>query len=369
MLNRENWLRPKGIDPGWATIFAKLEVGEVVDPAEHEHGPGLFRLIERKEGDEEDFAKLREDIKRELRKKQESALTGALIEELRKKFEVEVDAERIEKIDLTGSEDALTDALVIRTNRQSVTEKDFLIIARRHIESRALSAHALLDEGETQKLKNEIVGGIIAQNITDWEALDRRYEEREPFKWEFDFHVSHRLIQALEQRLFSPEAKVSEEEIQRHYEENIDRYTQPATARIFILDEAQGPVDQVRADVLVGVPFSKALRDRVESRIFPQDVPVNHLDPDVKAAVEKLVAGETSPVFTAQGIRVLVHLQQYTPATPLPVERVANTIRARLVREKIDRQRREYLEMLKSRSKIDVRNRQWKAIQKELGGA
>jgi hypothetical protein len=39
------------------------------------------------------------------------------------------------------------------------------------------------------------------------------------------------------------------------------------------------------------------------------------------------------------------------------------------VREKIDQQRRDYLDTIKSRSRIDVRSRQWKAIQKELGGA
>jgi hypothetical protein len=85
--------------------------------------------------------------------------------------------------------------------------------------------------------------------------------------------------------------------------------------------------------------------------------------------VDKLTVGETSPLFRAQGSRVIVHLVERTPAMPLPMERVANSIRTRLVREKIDQQRSEYLKTLKSRSRIEVRKQQWKAIQKELGGA
>lgn len=368
-VQRENWLRPQAIDPGWAAIFAKAEVGAVVDPAEHEHGPGLFRLKEKKGGDEEDFARLREEIRRDLWKERENALTSALLNRLREKYEVVVDAERIEALDLTSPEGALTDAVVIATNRQSVTEKDFVTIARRHLSSRAASAHAFKDPEDLRKLKGEIVGGILGQNLVDWEALDRHYEEKEPFQWEYEFHVAHRLVLALEQRLFAPGAKVGEDEVKRHYGENLGRYTQPALVKLYILDDTQGPVDQVRADVLVGVPFTKALRDRFEGRVAPREFPANHLEPEIKAVVDRLAVGETSPLFSAQGSQALVHLVERTPERPVPLEQAAGTIRTRLVKEKMDRQRSEYLALLKARSKIEVKERQWQSVRKELGEA
>jgi hypothetical protein len=367
VLTRENWLRPKRVDQGWEAIFTKLEVGAVADPAEHQHGNSLYLLKERKGGDDEDFAALREDIRRALWKKQESALTLALLNGFKEQYQVKVDEERIAAIDLNADEKTLSEDVVIATNRQNVTEKDFLVIARRHMDSRPLSAHALEEAEATSKLKNEIVAGIIAQNVTDWGALARHYEEKEPFKWEYDFHVRHRLVLALEQRLFLPGAKVTPEEIKRHYEENLARYTQPATVRITIVDDTQGAVEQLWADVLNGTQFDKALKNRVEQPILPQEIPANHLDPEVKVMVDKLTVGETSPIFTAQGSRVLVHLHARTPAVPLPLERVTENIRTRLTREKVDAQRREHLDKLKSRSRIEVRNRQWRAIQKELG--
>jgi hypothetical protein len=369
VLRRENWLRPRGVDPGWVEIFRAHEVGTLVDPELHKQGVFLYHLKEQKGAEEADLAGLREGIRRELWKEQENTLTMALLHSLREKYEVEVDMDRIDAIDLTAAEDTLSDDVVITTNRQNVTEKQFFAIAHRHLGNRPLAAHSLKNEEDARALKGEIVGGIIAQNVTDWAALDRRYEEKEPFKWEYDFHVRHRLIGALEGRLFTPGAQVTDDEIKEYFEKNIGRYTQPAMAKLYIVDDSQGPVEQVRADVLVGVPFAKALRDRFGRHIAPQEIPVNHIDPVVKAAVDRLAIGETSPLFSSQGSQVLVHLLERTPAVPLPLERVSKTIRTQLEGEKTDQQRRAYLEMLKSRSRIDVRKQQWKAIQKELGGA
>ena len=84
--------------------------------------------------------------------------------------------------------------------------------------------------------------------------------------------------------------------------------------------------------------------------------------------VEKLVEGETSPIFTAQGVRVIAYLIKKTPEAPIPLSRVHNTILANLKAQKIRKLRTAYLDKLKSHSTIEVKERQWKAIQKELGG-
>jgi hypothetical protein len=368
--NSEDWLRPYQIHPWWAELFTRLEPGGLEPPGEYDQARRIYHLKERKGGDDDDLAKVSEGISRKLWKQQENALTHGLLASLREKYQVVVDEERLKALAL-DADDAATDALVISTNRQSVTEKDFLLIARRHMDSRGVAAHALLDADGAQKLKDEIVAGIIAQNVVDWEALDRRYEERDDleFKWEYAFYLRHQLVLALEQALFIPAAKVSDEEIQRHYAENPARYTQPSIVRLIILDDTQGPVQQVWAAVAAGTPFSTAVSAHFKQGVAPQEVPANHLDPSIKAAVDKLTVGETSPLITAQGSQVLVHLLERTPETLQPLEKVVEMIRKRLTNEKIDQLRRDYLDTLKARSRVEVRTRQWKTIQKELGGA
>ncbi|MBI5441495.1 MAG: peptidyl-prolyl cis-trans isomerase [Deltaproteobacteria bacterium] len=364
----EDWVRPLGVDPGWIAVFQGLKPGETVDPTQHKGGPILYRLKDRKEGDEEDYAKLKESLRRDIWREKESALTGDLLAALRKKYEVKVDEERLEALDLKASDDALTDAVVISSTQQKITEREFMIVIRRLMGNRPAAAHAANDEKEARKLKKDTVDNIMGQKVVDWEALYRHFEKKEPFKWEYEFAARHRLTAALEARLFTSNATVSDAEIKEFYEKNLPRYTQPETVKLVIIDDTQGPVAKVWTDVAAGADFAKAVKNHFGKDIPAQEVPTNHLDPDVKKMVEKLARRETSVPFTAQGSQVVVHLIDRTPAKPVPLKQAEGTIRETLVQEKVARERKAYLNLLKSRSKIEVREAKWQAIQKELGG-
>ena len=106
----------------------------------------------------------------------------------------------------------------------------------------------------------------------------------------------------------------------------------------------------------------------MELRVKSTETPANHLDPDVREVVAKLSDDETSQIFTAQGIRVMVHLVKRTPEAPIPLEKVKESIRSTIFKEKVNRMLTDYLDKVKSGSKIEIREKQWKAIQKELGG-
>jgi len=365
----ENWLRPNGIDPGWADIFRKVNAGDVVNPSEHKGGPSLFYLKDQKGGDEEDLAKFREEIQKDLWKEQEGVLTRALLDELRDKYQVKVDEERLAAMDLGAPDDSFTDAPVITSTMQNVSEKEFMVVIRKLMASRPQAGHAVADEDLARKLKAETVNNIIAQSTTNWESLDRHFEEKEPFKWEYQFNYNHRLVLALETRLFLTEAKATDAEIKQYFDEHIDRFTRPEMVRLYIIDDTQGPVDRIWAEAMTGKDFQQVLRENFEQPVPAQEAPANHLDPAVKAMVDKMAIGETSPVFTAQGIRVVVHLVDRTVATPLPLARVSAKIGSAIKREKVEAAAKAYIEKIKAQSEIEVRNRQWKAIQKELGGA
>ncbi|MFC1843905.1 peptidyl-prolyl cis-trans isomerase [Thermodesulfobacteriota bacterium] len=365
----ENWVRPKQIDTGWATIFKKLTVGEVVDPNEHGKGRILYVLKEQKGGDDEDLERFREGLEKTLWKEQEDLLTKALIDKLRDKYQIKIDEERLAALDINAADDTLTDASIITSTKENVSEKQFIAVIRRLMKSRPAAAHAASgDEELASSYKKETVNNIIYQAVTNWESLDRHYEEKEPFKWEYEFNFKHRLTQALERQIFGPEAKVSEEEIKEHYKNNLIRYTQPTMVNLYIIHENQAPIDLIWADVAVGKNFQHILKEHSEQPIKPKEAPANHLDPEVKEVVAKLVDGETSQIFTAQGVRVLVHLLERTPEAPLPLERVKESIRSYLWKKELYQVRNTYLDKIKAGSKIEVRERNWEKIQKELGG-
>jgi len=362
-------LRANGIDPGWGAIFQKLAVGEVADPQMHGKGRVLYHLKEQKGGDDEDLAKLSEGIRKDLWKEQEHALTLALLAELRNKYQVEVDEERLAALDINAPVDSFTDTPLIRSSQQNVSEKEFMVVIGRLMANRPTAGHAAADEELARTLKADTVDNIIAQSVTNWESLDRHYEEKEPFKWSYEFNYNHRLVLSLEQRLFAPKEELSDDEIWQYYEKNIGSYTQPTMVKLFILEETQAPIDQIWGEVASGKRFEQVMRTSFKHPINPQEAPANHLDPEVKAVVEKLGVGETSQIFKAQGVRVMVHLVARTLESPLPLEQVKASVRKQLRKERILQARDEYVKTLRSRSQIDVRQRKWKSIQKELGGA
>ena len=363
-----SWLRPKAIDQKWIDIFQKLAVGEVAYPSEQDTGLSLYFLKEKKGADEEDFKKWREQIDADLWKEQENTLTEALLDKLREKYQVKVNEELLEALDIKAADDTFTDAAIITTNRKNISEKEFIAVLRRLMSSRPTLAHAAEKEEDARELKTNTVNNIIAQHITNWASLDQRFEEKEPFKWEYEFNYNHRLVRGLKNRLFSSNANITDEEIKQYYQENINTYTQPGMVNIYIIDETQGPLDKIWADVTVGKDFKQVLKENnLHKKLKIHEVPVSFLDKEVQPVVEKLTEGETSQIFKAQGIRVVVHLVKRTPAAPVPLERVKKLIHKKLSREKIDLLNVTFLDSLKSRSEIKIREKNWGKIQNDLG--
>ena len=144
-------------------------------------------------------------------------------------------------------------------------------------------------EEEVRKLKNDTVTNIIAQYVTNWESLDQHFEEKEPFKWEYEFNYNHRMVVALKKRLFSSNANITDEEIKQYYQENINTYTQPGMVNIYIIDETQGPVDKIWADVTVGKDFRQVLKENnLLKKLKIHEIPVSFLDKDVQPEFQRV---------------------------------------------------------------------------------
>ena len=367
----ETWLRPKDLEKAskWQAIYADLEVGEVVEPKKLGESMVLWYLKEVKQADDEDFAAVREEISKKIWKEQEISLTRGLIDNLRNKYEVKIDDARLAALDIQADDETFTDATVISNNQQNVSEKDFVAVMRRVLKTRPMLAGALQDEQATQDLKEEAAYNIIAQSVTNWESLDRRYEEREPFKSEYDFNYDHRLTLMVQQRMFSQKVEVAEDEIKQYYEQNKSRYSVPTQVELYIIDETQGPIDKVWADFTAGKSVDKVFQEYFEKTPKLQKIPTNHLDPDVKTVVSNLSEGETSSIFTAQGIRVMVHLLKRSPETVIPFDRVKDTISQDLQQKKIKSLEKDFLNKIRTNSEIEIDQDEWQDVRKELEDA
>ncbi len=173
----------------------------------------------------------------------------------------------------------------------------------------------------------------------------------------------------LEKQLFTLKAEPTEQELEKIYQEKSQFYRVPAYGKLYIIDQKLGPIDKIWAEVATGKQFNLAVKEQLDKPVQPLEIPLTHLDPQIKAVVDKLAAGETSQVFEVQGERFLVHLVSRTPSQTLPLEKVKKSLVAGYKRESFDLAREAYLKALRESAKIEVDEKKWKAIQQELGGA
>lgn len=365
---REDLRRPAEVDSAWADIFRKLAVGQCTAPVPYDELSVVYRLKEKKGSDDEDFAQYREIAKDKLWKEKEEILTKELIASLRVKYAVKVDEERLAALVLTAPDEAYSDAPIVTTNRQNVTEKVFIDILRR---DNAFRTRHKQDKASDDELKARVLNGILNQNLTNWAAIDKHYEEKEPFKSLYQFNVDHRLTREVEGRLLESDEvkKVTKDEIKSYYQANLSRYSQPEIVKIIIIEDVDGLVDRIWGEILTGKSFDQAVLKYTKKTPNIKDYPYNHLDPEVQKVVAGLAKGETSKPFVSEDQRFILRLIDRRKAQAVPLAEVSESIRGQLEKIKKQKKRKEYLELLKSRSKIEVNDSAWKALQKELGGA
>lgn len=357
------WYRMSSVDPGWHDIINALEKGKLSAPVESGKGVVILRLQERKEGDRDDFATQRKKIHETLRKEMADLRTVELINDLRKKYHVRVDKERLEKLDITAADDSFSDQPLVTMDNGTITEKDFMAQVRNT--QRFRQKYGFAEHGAYQ-YKEQVLGNIINQTLTTWEGLARGYEKKSPFKEVFEFYCQNRMIKALENRLFAPQALVTQDEVRAYYDEHIEDYSRPDAVRMLSIEGSPEEINSLWTQVLMGGDFQALVRDRFDRPLDVQEFHVKLLPPEVKAVLQKLTKGELSPVFTVNGRASLVQLIERIPAQPMSLAKVGQQIHDLLYEEKLNRVRRDYVGRLRAVSPVTVNSEVWQQLQREM---
>ena len=85
--------------------------------------------------------------------------------------------------------DTFSDEPVITTNKENVSEKQYMAVMRRVLANRPLLGHDTKDQKKLHDLKLLVADNIIAQMVTNWATIDRHFEREEPFKGQYEFNI------------------------------------------------------------------------------------------------------------------------------------------------------------------------------------
>ncbi len=361
---RIEWYRPVTINPGWLPILNKLEKGDLSPPVPWKEGFVVLRLQNKQEGTRDDMESIRESLRKKIWKKEETRLTIELLKNLRKQYQVKIDTDRLEQLDITVPDEELSDEPLIYTNHGNISEK---IVVGKLKQLHQFRRKNGFSKDTSFQFKNQVVNGIIDQTLTSWEGVARGYETKPPFKAIYQFYCQHQMVKLLEARLFSADVVVSDEEIEDYYNTNIKFFSRPEVIRMVIVEGSEDGLNSLWLEVALGGDFRLLAQKRTGQDIPIRDLPVDHINKTVKEVLDKLTINEVSDVFSVDGHVTLVQLIERRPAQIQPLSDVRETIRTTLQTAKSQKLRSDYLEKLKKEYKVKVNDSVWQNLKKELG--
>lgn len=360
---RSSWYRPIAINAGWLPFLQELEIGGMSLPIPWKRGFVVLRLQDKAKGSKDDFAHVKGQLRKAVWKKEEDRLTIDLLARLRQKFAVEIDSERLNSLDLTSSEEKNVDTPLISTKNGNISEA--IVIAKMRQIQEFRKRNGFKSEADLD-FKNSVVNGIIDQTLTTWEALAREYEKTPPFQDTYKFYCQHRMIKLLEEKMFIPQALVSDKEIEEYYQNNDELFTRPEVVRMAIIEGEQEELNSLWLEVALGGDFLSLAQSMKGHEIPVRELPANHLNLEVKEVLANLSEEEVSNVFSVDGHHSLVQLIEHKQAQKKPLKEVRKNIEETLFAEKLNTQRMNYLEKLKNQYAVELHTKVWIRLREEL---
>jgi hypothetical protein len=363
---RRNIVIPKQIKTNKDfTALKNLSAGNFSEPQTSKHYSFILHLDEKKIPSQDDFLKRKKNIKNIISKEKEAKLTVELVNRLWKKYEVQINEDLLEmaKKDLSG--EVLKEPLVT-TNRENIPMYLLVKDLRKEYEIRKLNR---ISEKAEQDLKNGLLNGMITEYLISWESADRKYEEKPPFQWSYEFYKENRLIKELERMLIASQVNVSEASITEYYNENLNNYMTIGLVSYSLVKDEKDVVEKVWREVDLGQDFSIAAK-KFKAEVVPvRDVPLNNISSQLlREILENLNTGGISDPFELDGKFAVVKVVERQEPEPIPLKELRGKIITKLKNEEFKRLRSEYLAKLLAQSDISINHTAWKKLRKELQG-
>jgi hypothetical protein len=356
-------LRPKNMPEGWRTVLEAMTEGAYAGPVEFRNNYLVLHLLSRPDFDQADLDKFRPRIFNTLRKIEQGRLSRELIDRLKQKFHVQIDEGLLDALDIQNPQQELLDKVLVTFDKGEFTASVFVNLVKRNLQRVPVK---IAGSEEWKKRKQASLNDLLFQNLTAFEALDRHYEEKEPFKWMYQFYRRHRLIKELESMVFAKDTVPSDEEVRKYYQEHINDYIHPDSVRVAVLQGDDALMDKVWSEISQGADFFKVGKKYFSKEPEVQELRYDHLDESVGEVIGALSPGEVSAPFTVNDNKVMVKLVSKNMREAVPFDQVKKTIAGMLQKKKFQANRDRYLSLLKERSSIKINQKQWKKLHAEL---
>jgi len=340
-----------------------LEQGDVAGPVKYGHVWYFLQVLQRQDGNEEDFAGLEQKLIRNSLKQQELELTAKLLEELKQEYRVEINQPLIDAITVDGvaQEDASKIAVVIDD-----LEIPIGFVSASIEKGQKLRGAARRNAESFEATKNRVVNDILVQVLTEKAALDRGYEKLPPLKPVYDFYKQYRLLKEFERVVIRPQVEVSDADIEAYYSENGEEFSSQGMieyAQVTTNEEALA--ENITQKLKNGAEFFSAMEPISPAGVQVKKEPLVHLEPVVQDAVKSLASGQVTVVADGANTH-FIKVVRAVETKLMPLKHVREMIRETLEKQYFKDVRNDFVRRLRERSSIKINKEKWRALRKEL---
>jgi hypothetical protein len=361
--DREARLRPNSVkDNNLLSAIRDLAPGEVSRPIASGHFFSLIHLDKKEMPEPEEYGGKVQSIRNRIGKEKQSQYSAELLKRLHQKFAVQVDEDLLQQADVNLSGKILNQPLVT-TNRENIP---FGVLIKDLQQEYRLQRNKQWSEAAKQKMVRALLNGMINDYLITWESLDRKYEERAPFKWSYQFYRENRLIKELERRVIAPQFAVTEEQVVNYYNEHKEEFRYPGQVSYVLLEGDQEAVEKVWREVNFGQDFAYAAK-KFDAKVIPyNNMSVNRLHAGLAPIISGLKVGEVGQPYSRKDKFYLVKLIDRKKPEYMSLSSKKGEIARRIGKEKFSEHRNAYLQDLLVQSDISVNEKRWNSLRAEL---
>lgn len=355
---------PFTTEKSWRDVIAGLSKGSFSRPFAWQESYVILHLADAVPGGKEDFAKKQGEVRNRYRKYQEAVLTNDLVEGLKKKYGVQIDEERISKLDPNKPAAEFADVPVITLGTMTVTEKQLAEKVRQELE---FNKQYGFKAEEIGPMVRRVVGGIVSQTLTTMESLDRHYEQKSPTRELFEFYKRNKMVKYLEAQIQSQGKDIPEQEITAYYQEHLADFTTPQVYRMAVIEGAEEELKKIWLEVVVNKKDVMVVtEERLGHKPEVASYPANHMAPEIVERAAVLAKGDLSQVFPSGKGFAMLYMAEAIPSRTAPLANVKEMIAKKLRQERFDEAKNSYLSALREKTAIEVNDKAWRKLREEL---
>jgi len=356
----------------WEKVAFSLEPGEFSNIIKTSQGFHIVKLEEIKLPDMKTFEQRKKSIRRELTKKRRKIIEKQWEDSLRAKANIKINQELFKQIkqDFKGKDEEI----IAWVNGAPIYLKEFLSIFKRKLWGYNAMKERWNIKIDLNKVKKEILDGLINQKVIEQEAIKRDYfSKNQEIKKQLDNHKRMLLIKEFKRKIIAPQIVLSEKGLKDYYKEHKQAYLSPNQYNLRLIrvkskKEAQEILEELKA----GGDFAFLAKKKSIAESAKKGGAIgwhseNRLPTKIREAVKELKPGEFSPIVEDGGYYSIVFLEEKKEGKPIPFEEVKEKVKRQLWTQKFNTLLNKYLKQLRKVSDIKLDKKALNKLEEEFG--